>query len=53
MNRGVWQATLHGVAKNWTQLTPRVLSSSDYKARMVVSPLAIGQKHWAYSVTYS
>ena len=31
MNRGAWQAIVHGVAKSWTRLSDRLSLSGGYK----------------------
>ena len=35
MDRGTWQATVHGVAKSWTQLSDFTLSKQDFWIEMV------------------
>ena len=33
MNRGVWQATVHRVAKSWTRLNQLSMHTRDYDTR--------------------
>ena len=38
MDRGAWQATVHGTAKSWTQLGDRVQIHSKYYYLSEVTP---------------
>ena len=41
MNRGVWQATVHRVAKSWTRLNQLSMHTRDYETRKTSKTLSL------------
>ena len=39
MNRGAWQATVHGVTKSWTQLSDWVRMQTDTQTHTLIKSL--------------